>query len=661
MSRPPRSLLITVFTVLTLFNASFFASGEHHHSLHRKHHLLPRADCKYIAVQGGNLCGDLAKRCGISEKDFMGHNKGLDCKKLKVDQWVCCNQGTLPSKQPKPKPDGSCFSVDINPGNDCFQFADRYDLKIEQIEEWNKKTWRWTGCKGLQPGMKICMSKGTPPLPAQNASIPCGLESVGNKKCPLNACCGKWGYCGLTDDFCETKSGGAPGTGCQSNCEKITSFDKVGRTNSQYGRNVIGYYSNWSAHRKCDGVPDSVLPAVRPRDLDPFAYTHLVYSFAYVSRDDYRLTETQSDDKVLIAEMQALKKKNPNLKTMWAVGGWAFNDPPYQDIFSLMARTMESRAKFINNVLRQLKEYGFDGIDIDWEYPGTERGGIEADRGNFLLLMKELKERIGKQRVEVSFTAPASFWYLQQFPIKEVQHYTDWINLMTYDIHGSWDIKFNTGVLPHTAIPEVNTAVNMLLKAGVSLTKINLGIGFYGRSFTLANPSCNRGGCPMSGPGTPGPCTKGEGFLSYGEIEHLIQTRGLKPEYNSTSETMTLKYDNQWVGYENAATIAKKLKYVLDRRMPGVLIWAVDLDRGNTLLNAVVGNSLLPPAPTKQDCPADGVWPKTAPGKTATVPCSGAGRDGPNRSRLCGGPNWAKPVDAMCSASKLMVAAFSHC
>lgn len=71
----------------------------------------------------------------------------------------------------------------------------------------------------------------------------------------------------------------------------------------------------------------------------------------------------------------------------------------------------------------------------------------------------------------------------------------------------SWDIKFGTGVLPHTAIPEVNAAVNMLLKAGVKIGKINLGIGFYGRSFTLSDPNCKVAGCPFSGGGTMGPCT----------------------------------------------------------------------------------------------------------------------------------------------------------
>jgi chitinase len=59
--------------------------------------------------------------------------------------------------------------------------------------------------------------------------------------------------------------------------------------------------------------------------MDPYSYTHLVYSFASISRDDWKLTTTQSDDEELIEELQALKKLNPNLKTMWAVGGWAFN------------------------------------------------------------------------------------------------------------------------------------------------------------------------------------------------------------------------------------------------------------------------------------------------------------------------------------------------
>jgi chitinase len=66
------------------------------------------------------------------------------------------------------------------------------------------------------------------------------------------------------------------------------------------------------------------VPVVRPKDLDPHAYSHIVYSFAGISRGTWTLTETLSNDKELIAELQALKKQNPALKTMLTVGGWTF-------------------------------------------------------------------------------------------------------------------------------------------------------------------------------------------------------------------------------------------------------------------------------------------------------------------------------------------------
>lgn len=102
-----------------------------------------------------------------------------------------------------------------------------------------------------------------------------------------------------------------------------------------------------------------------------------------------------------------------------------------------MASTAANRAAFINNVLNQLKSYGFDGIDIDWEYPGTERGGAENDGENFLSLLKEFEAAIDTagRPVIISFTAPASYWYLQQFPIVEMAKHVNWINLMTYVGH----------------------------------------------------------------------------------------------------------------------------------------------------------------------------------------------------------------------------------
>ena len=139
----------------------------------------------------------------------------------------------------------------------------------------------------------------------------------------------------------------------------------------------------------------------------------------------------------------------------------------------------------------------------------------------------------------IETTAPASFWYLQQFKVPESQQLVVFVNLMTYvssigscllvnsisflgivlkDIHGSWDITFGTGAPPHTAIPDVADAVNLFLKAVATIDKINLSLGFYHRTFTLSSSSCRTHGYPFTGPGKAGPCTGAEGFLSYDEM-----------------------------------------------------------------------------------------------------------------------------------------------
>lgn len=78
-----------------------------------------------------------------------------------------------------------------------------------------------------------------------------------------------------------------------------------------------------------------------------------------------------------------LKKKNPNLKTIIAIGGWNEGSTKYSE----MASTAEGRQKFVQSVVEFLQRHGFDGLDMDWEYP-TERGGQEYDQENFVLLLQ---------------------------------------------------------------------------------------------------------------------------------------------------------------------------------------------------------------------------------------------------------------------------------
>lgn len=174
----------------------------------------------------------------------------------------------------------------------------------------------------------------------------------------------------------------------------------------------------------------------------------------------------------------------------------------------------------------------------DWEYPGAQdRGGSERDGENYTALLKELREAIdatGRDYI-VTFTAPSSYWYLRHFDLKAMEAHVDWINLMSYDLHGIWDSNNPIGnrVLSHTNLTEIDLALNLVSPPGlfntgcIKLTKrqfwrvgvepsnVVLGLGFYGRSFELESPSCWKPGCAFQGPGSPGPCSKSAGILAY--------------------------------------------------------------------------------------------------------------------------------------------------
>ncbi|KAK6210497.1 hypothetical protein LQW54_006105 [Pestalotiopsis sp. IQ-011] len=107
----------------------------------------------------------------------------------------------------------------------------------------------------------------------------------------------------------------------------------------------------------------------------------------------------------------------------------------------------------------------------------------------------------GKDYV-VSFTTPSSYYYLQHFELEKMIEYADFTNLMAYDLHRTWDSpddQIGSIVLAHTNLTEINAALDLFWRNSINPSKINLGIGFYGRSFQLSDPACSQPGCPFKG------------------------------------------------------------------------------------------------------------------------------------------------------------------
>lgn len=226
-------------------------------------------------------------------------------------------------------------------------------------------------------------------------------------------------------------------------------------------------------------------------------------------------------DTELIPRFMNLKSTNTGLKVYISVGGWAAGD----HIFSDMVSSSISRMVFIDSALSFMATYGFDGIDVDWEYPAaSDRDGVAADTANYVIFLKELKAACGT-KYGVTVTLPSSYWYLQGFDVVGMAEYVDAFNFMSYDIHDTWDgnSPYTEAVVhPHTNLTEITDGLDLLWRNNVEPSKVYLGLGFYGRSCTLSDPSCTTLGYAFSGGGNPGECTQTSGILSNAEIQPII-------------------------------------------------------------------------------------------------------------------------------------------
>ncbi|KAJ7502451.1 hypothetical protein B0H11DRAFT_1712411, partial [Mycena galericulata] len=289
------------------------------------------------------------------------------------------------------------------------------------------------------------------------------------------------------------------------------------------------------------------------------------FAFALIS-DTFNIIEMSPGDSGLWSRTTALKTSNVALKVFLSIGGWSFNDPPTSNIFSDLVGSDANTATFISSALNTLQAYGFDGIDIDWEYPAAyDRGGAPADTENYVTFMSKVKTAFGPRGYGLTFTAPSSYWYLQHFDLPNLMKYADWVNVMTYDLHGVWDGTdpyIGPLVLAHTNLTEIVETMQLFANVGINTNQIVLGIGFYGRSFQLADPSCSSPGCLFLGGGDPGPCSQSSGTLMFSEIETIISQNGLEPIFDEAAAVKYITWNNdQWVSYDDAQTLQMKLNY----------------------------------------------------------------------------------------------------
>ncbi len=357
---------------------------------------------------------------------------------------------------------------------------------------------------------------------------------------------------------------------------------------------VIGYFTNWVETRKgCEFLA---------KDVDPSAFTHINFAFAEVDPGPKGKAEPHFGLAPFGAAAKSRDLGNPGLKTLLSVGGWAHTDPPMAWLFTTMAETEKSRAEFIANSLKYVRGNGFDGIDIDWEFPGdATRGGRPIDTKNFTLLMKEFREAIAKEVASgkkpallLTIATPAGDNY-KLFELGEVQKYVDWINLMTYDFAGDWDAATGMNAPNSKTGPGVPTSVANYLAAGVPAHKLVLGMPTYGKTFAGVENEKPR--APFKSKGPKMRCTGEPGSIAYFEVAELLKSGAFKRYWDDATLT-PYAYDPKtkvWVTYDDEESFTKKLDLLEENKLAGAMFWAIDLDdyKGGYPLISTVKKRLL--------------------------------------------------------------------
>ncbi|KXJ87189.1 glycoside hydrolase superfamily, partial [Microdochium bolleyi] len=560
-------------------------------------------ECKYTVIEEKDRCGAIATRCNLSLAKLVEYNGGDQtafCNNLKPKTAACCSSGRKPDFKPKPQANGDCAVHEVQKDDGCWAIADKYHLNQTELHKLNVgKTWGWAGCGSLLADQKICISEGRPPMPVQVQNVTCGPQVIGTDRpqdgidiadlnpCPLKVCCSGWGYCGLTDEFCtDTSIENTPGThkpntnGCISNCGKIEITNNKTPPESFLR---VGYFEAWNGNRPCLNMDVTEIG-------DPI--THIHFAFGHISNDFV----PSLDPEVTEQWVKFLKMSGP--KKIISFGGWAFSNEPGTSHIMRQGVKPANRQKFADNIVKFVVDNKLDGVDFDWEYPGADDiegsdPGTKEDGINYLKFLTTVRNGLPKEK-SLAIAAPASYWYLRNFPIELMAKVLSYIVYMTYDLHGQWDAGSkwaSTGcangdcLRSHINITETINSLAMITRAGVPSHKVIVGITSYGRSFKMVDancwgPSCLYLGSRNQSPAQPGKCTNTGGYIANGEIDDIIKKKAgpIRELFDEESDSDILIYNNvEYVGYMSQKTKDRRVAKYKGLNFGGATDWAVDL------------------------------------------------------------------------------------
>ncbi|WP_412055628.1 glycosyl hydrolase family 18 protein [Bacillus haynesii] len=347
-------------------------------------------------------------------------------------------------------------------------------------------------------------------------------------------------------------------------------------------------------------------------------------------------------------QLLKLKKSHPHLKTFISVGGWTWSNR-----FSDVAADPVARGNFAASAVEFLRKYGFDGVDLDWEYPVS--GGLPGnstrpeDKRNYTLLLQEVRKKLdaaeakdGKEYL-LTIASGASPDYVSNTELDKIAQTVDWINIMTYDFNGGWqsisahnaplfyDPKAKEAGVPNAETYNIENTVKRYKEAGVKADKLVLGTPFYGRGWS---------GCESGGHGEYqkcGPAKEGtweNGVFDFSDLEkNYVNQNGYKRYWNDQAKVPFLynAENGNFITYDDERSFGHKTDFIKANGLSGAMFWDFSGDSNRTLLNKLAADLDFAPDGGNPEPPSSAPANVRVTGKTATsvslawdAPSSGA-------------------------------------
>jgi chitinase len=271
-----------------------------------------------------------------------------------------------------------------------------------------------------------------------------------------------------------------------------------------------------------------------------------------------------------VKQLFSLKKAHRQVKVLLSIGGWTWSTN-----FATTAASAAGRSIFAKSVTL-VKDWGFDGVDIDWEYPATDE-----DASNMILLLEAVRAELDAYAAEhapgyhfqLTIAAPTGSSHYSKLHLADLGAKVDYINLMAYDYAGSWSpvAGHNANLYANTDLPQstpfnTDDAVKAYLEAGVPARKLVLGMLVYGRSFLGSSGM----GEPHSGVGL---ANKALGSWEDGVWDYkALSKQGLTAMYDEKAQAYYGKHPSGLgvYSYDTPEAVQKKVSYLKQHGLGGI-------------------------------------------------------------------------------------------